>query len=63
MSKAAPPPEEPKKSNVRICQTCSGNGTVDEVKKVKMDGVTQTVTTTKKCPAGCNNGAINIRNI
>jgi DnaJ-class molecular chaperone len=58
---------EPRKSNVRICQTCKGNGTVSRTKTetVKIDGVKQTVKTTTdvKCPAGCNNGVINIRNI
>lgn len=58
---------EPKKSNVRICQTCKGEGTITKTKRetVKIDGVKQTVTTTETvdCPARCNNGVINIRNI
>lgn len=60
---AKKPPPEPKRSNVRVCQTCSGNGTKETRETVEIDGVKQTVTKTVKCPANCNNGVINIRNI
>ncbi|AAT36766.1 Pas18 [Actinoplanes phage phiAsp2] len=58
---------EPKKSNVRVCQTCKGQGTITRTKTetVKIDGVKQTVKTTEtvSCTARCNNGVINIRNV
>lgn len=52
-----------KTSPIRRCETCKGKGTVSESKTVKIDGVKQTVTKTVGCPAGCNNGVIDIRTV
>lgn len=60
MGKPAP---EPKRSNVRVCQTCQGHGVKETSEVVEIDGVKQTVKKSVKCPANCNNGVINIRNV
>lgn len=57
------PQPKPVKSQVRVCQTCQGAGTKETSEVVEIDGVKQKVTKTIPCPARCNNGAINIRNI
>lgn len=54
---------EGKVSPIRRCQTCNGQGTVSKSQTVKIDGVKQTVTETVGCPAGCNNGVIDIRTV
>jgi len=44
------------KNDVRPCQTCHGNGTIQkEVKPGKWETV--------KCPAGCNNGKVTVSTI
>lgn len=52
-----------KVSPIRRCQTCKGQGTVTKSEKVTIDGVKQTVTKTEACPAGCNNGVLDIRTV
>lgn len=47
------------KQNVRACQTCHGNGTV-QVNEIQNG---KSVWVTKKCPARCNNGKIIISTI
>lgn len=58
---AKKPEPEPQKSEIRICQTCSGAGTKTTTQTVKIDGVKQTVSTTVPCPAKCNNGVVNTK--
>jgi DnaJ-class molecular chaperone len=50
-----------KVSPIRRCRTCKGQGTVTKTETVTIDGVRQTVSRTDPCPAGCNNGVLDIR--